>query len=150
MPALSFANAVVHLKAAVDLLDETEKYGQSLAAANFDALHDTYIAANVGDFSEFGAAAVARLRARIASALTVASVRDVLTPSLLELGAAINSPSRDPIRILDDQGDREVQVTPAARVRARTGAVDQVAPLLRVGREGGRRTRFGDAVRRRG
>lgn len=118
MGALSYANAISLLKKTIDLLDETEKYGAS-AATNFDTLHDTFIAANIGDYPEACGAAVRGLRAQLAGMLTPATVRAVLAPVLAEVAAAIDAPERDPVSVLNRLRDYAIAQGTDETVNAR-------------------------------
>jgi hypothetical protein len=95
MAALSYANAWALIKTVVKILDETEKYARS-NTPNFDTLHDSIIAANLGDYQSAVIGGAEALRARLGACLEPDIVRAAISGPLAEMAAAINAPERGP------------------------------------------------------
>ncbi|HYE91763.1 MAG TPA: hypothetical protein VEA38_12115 [Terriglobales bacterium] len=93
MTAATFAQSITQLKAVVDLLDETEKYGAS-AGTNFTSLLATLDAAALYDYGDRVRDAARAMRATLAATLTTSAVQAILSPALDDVAAAINAPER--------------------------------------------------------
>lgn len=99
MPQLTYAQGWTQLKAVIDLLDETYKFGYA-NTPNYRTLEEAILAATAGDYRAAVLNSIAPTRNGISAVLAPGSVLRHLTGALLDMGRAINAAERTPDAIL--------------------------------------------------